>query len=100
MQFSPLLLNTGMSIDAKVLQNTDQFKESMESYSGGIATKDVHVPVLLIPDKNDDDVPYTASVNIHNNLKNSEILLTENLGHRKVLGDESVISKIQEFLEN
>ena len=77
-----------------------KFNDSMESYSGAVAAEKVLVPMLVIHDKEDDDVPYTASVNIHNKLKNSELMLTNNLGHRKILGDEKVISKIQEFLEN
>lgn len=77
-----------------------KFNDSMESYSGAVAAEKVLVPMLVIHDKEDDDVPYTASVNIHNKLKNSELILTDNLGHRKILGDEKVISKIQEFLEN
>jgi pimeloyl-ACP methyl ester carboxylesterase len=78
----------------------EKFNDSMESYSGAVAAKKVLVPMLVIHDKEDKDVPYTASVNIHNKLKNSELILTDNLGHRKILGDETVISKIQEFLEN
>jgi pimeloyl-ACP methyl ester carboxylesterase len=78
----------------------EKFNDSMESYSGAVAAKKVLVPMLVIHDKEDKDVPHTASVNIHNKLKNSELILTDNLGHRKILGDETVISKIQEFLEN
>jgi pimeloyl-ACP methyl ester carboxylesterase len=78
----------------------EKFNDSMESYSGAVAAEKVLVPMLVIHDKEDEDVPYTASVNIHNKLKNSELILTDNLGHRKILGDEKVISKIQEFLEN
>jgi pimeloyl-ACP methyl ester carboxylesterase len=78
----------------------EKFEESMESYSGAIAAKNISLPMLVIHDKNDEDVPYTASVNIHNTLKNSELFLTENLGHRKILGNDAVISKIQSFLEN
>ena len=78
----------------------EKFNDSMESYSGAVAAEKVLVPMLVIHDKEDKDVPYTASVNIHNKLKNSELILTDNLGHRKILGDDKVISKIQEFLEN
>lgn len=77
----------------------ESFKESMESYSGAIAAEKVNIPMLVIHDKEDEDVPYTASENIHNTLKNSKLILTENLGHRKILGDDIVISQIQKFLE-
>ncbi len=74
------------------------FKESMENYSGSNAAKDVNVPILVIHDKDDHDVPYTASENIHKTLKNSELLLTKSLGHRKILGNENVILKIKDFI--
>lgn len=76
------------------------FKESMENYSGSNAAKEVHIPVLVIHDKDDEDVHYTASVNIDKTLINSELMLTTSLGHRKVLGDENVILKIKEFILN
>ena len=76
------------------------FQEDMENYSGSNAAKGVNIPVLVIHDENDEDVPYTASVNIHKTLKNSELLLTKSLGHRKILGNEDVILKIKNFLMN
>lgn len=72
----------------------------MESFSAYIAAKDVNVPVLVIHDKQDEDVPYSASENIHKHLDNSELLLTENLGHRKILGDKEVINTIVKFISN
>lgn len=76
------------------------FNDSMESYSSYIAAKNIKTPILLIHDKDDDDVPYTASENIHKNLENSSIFLTKKLGHRKILGDEKVINQIEKFLTN
>ena len=73
-------------------------KQSMESYSSYIVAENITTPTLIIHDKNDDDVPYTASVNIHQHLQNSTLLLTEGLGHRKILGNETVINEIEKFL--
>ena len=72
----------------------------MESFSAYVAAKDVKNPVLVIHDKQDEDVPYSASENIHNHLENSELYLTENLGHRKILGDKDVISHVAKFINN
>lgn len=71
---------------------------SMESFSAYIAAKDVHIPTLIIHDKDDEDVPYTASENIEKHIKNSKLILTTNLGHRKILGDKNVINEIENFL--
>ncbi|WP_320814882.1 alpha/beta hydrolase [Flavobacterium sp.] len=76
------------------------YKEKMENYSGSNAAKEVNVPILVIHDKDDEDVPYTASVNIDKVLNNSELFLTNNLGHRKILGNEDVILKIKDFILN
>lgn len=75
------------------------FNESMESYSAYIAAAQVNNPILIIHDKNDSDVPYTAALNIHKNLKNSTLVLTEGLGHRKILGNEEVLSNIERFIQ-
>jgi len=76
-----------------------KYQINMESYSAYIAAKTCTIPTLIIHDINDEDVPYTASENIHKNLKNSTLLLTEKLGHRKILGNEKVIEAISHFLE-
>lgn len=72
--------------------------ETMDSFSAYIAARDVHIPVLVIHDKDDDDVPVKAAYHINENLKGSELVITEGLGHRKILGDTKVIKKIIEFL--
>lgn len=73
--------------------------ETMDSFSAYIAAREIEIPILVIHDKDDADVPIKAAYNIHNNLKNSELLITEGLGHRKILGDAKVIKKIIEFLK-
>lgn len=75
-----------------------EYKMDMESYSSYVAAKDVAIPVLIIHDKNDSDVPHTASENIHNHLQQSELILTEGLGHRKILGDAEVIAAIENYM--
>lgn len=74
-------------------------KEEMESYSSHLVAQYITTPTLIIHDKNDDDVPVEAAYNIHKHLKNSSLLLTEGLGHRKILGDEKVLDSIQKFIQ-
>ena len=78
----------------------NEYQMNMESFSAYVAAKNVNIPVLVIHDKDDEDVPYCASENIHKNLENSKLLLTENLGHRKILGDKEVINQIAQFINN
>jgi pimeloyl-ACP methyl ester carboxylesterase len=72
---------------------------AMESYSASLAAQSVKIPVLIIHDENDDEIAVKAAHNIHRNLKNGEIIITEKLGHRKILGDKNVIEKILNFIK-
>ena len=77
-----------------------KYNEPMENYSASFSAKSVTIPVLIIHDKDDDDVALKAAHNIHKHLKNSTIMITEGLGHRKILGDTKVIESIKEFISN
>ena len=72
--------------------------ETMDSYSAYIVAREVQIPVLIIHDTDDADVPVKAAHHIHENLENSELFITNGLGHRKILGDAKVIKKIVAFL--
>ena len=75
-----------------------KFGGKMDDYSAYKAAEKTEVPVLIIHDKDDDDVSVKAAYNIQKHLKQSEIMITESLGHRKILGDETVIQKIAAFI--
>ncbi|MDN3677496.1 alpha/beta hydrolase [Flavobacterium paronense] len=77
-----------------------KFGVEMESYSASFAAKSVEIPVLIIHDEHDDEISVKAAYNIHRNLKKGEILITEKLGHRKILGDKKVIESILNFISN
>ncbi len=92
-------LGMNIAISKKMKTNFEKkIGETMDSFSAYIAAREVAIPVLIIHDNDDDDVPVKAAHHIHENLKNSELILTEGLGHRKILGDTKVIKKIVEFL--
>ena len=70
----------------------------MESFSAYKAAKEVHIPVLVIHDNDDEDIPVSEAYHLAENLTDKEILITNHLGHRKILGDATVLHKIVEFL--
>ena len=72
----------------------------MNYYSASNAAKEVLIPVLIIHDENDVDVNVKAAYNIKENLKISELMITKNLGHRKILGNNEVIQSIVTFIKN
>ncbi|MFV8344467.1 alpha/beta fold hydrolase [Flavobacterium sp. ZB4P13] len=75
-------------------------KEDMNSYSAYLAAKETTIPVLVIHDNNDPEVPVTAGIHIHKYLKNGELLLTDGLGHRKILGNHKVIERTVQFIHD
>ncbi|SEK40111.1 Alpha/beta hydrolase family protein [Aquimarina amphilecti] len=76
----------------------DHYGEDLDNYSGGISAEGIKTPTLVIHDKNDVDVHYSSALEIESKLKNGRILLTEKLGHRKILGDQSIIKQIVTFI--
>jgi pimeloyl-ACP methyl ester carboxylesterase len=70
----------------------------MDGFSSYHAAKTVDFPTLVIHDHDDDEVPVSCAHHIYQNLKNGALMLTENLGHRKILGDAKVIQKTIEFI--
>ncbi|MGB7784466.1 MAG: alpha/beta hydrolase [Salinimicrobium sp.] len=75
-----------------------KFGEDMDTYSGAVSAKEVKVPTLVVHDEHDVDVHVGAAHELHETLENSEIFLTEDLGHRRILGNQRVINKVAEFL--
>ena len=70
----------------------------MNAFDASFAAKEVVIPTLVIHDENDNEIPLSASKNICQNLINGQLLITKGLGHRKILGDISVIKSTLQFL--
>ena len=77
-----------------------KYGEKMDYYSASNAAKKVLTPILIIHDENDEEVNVSAAYHISENLKNSELMITKNLGHRKILGNTEVIKRIVEYLKD
>lgn len=73
---------------------------SPESFSAYNAAKEVKIPVLIVHDENDYEIPVNAAFNIQKHLLQSKIIITKGLGHRKILGNKKVIENIKLFLLN
>jgi pimeloyl-ACP methyl ester carboxylesterase len=71
---------------------------TMDSYSSFHAASEISIPVLVIHDENDQEVPVSCAHHIHQHLKNGDLMITQNLGHRKILGDAAVIQKTIQFI--
>ncbi len=71
----------------------------VEELHGSYQAKNIHIPVLVIHDKTDREVPYTEALKIVEALPEGELYLTEGLGHTRILKDAEVIEKIINFLK-
>lgn len=55
-------------------------------------------PVLVIHDKEDQEIPYSDALKLTNDLSHVSLLSTEGLGHRRILKSEQVVTKIIDFV--
>lgn len=92
-----LELKSEISTKLKVLFEK-KYNTEMDFYSASRSAKEISTPVLIIHDENDDEVNVKAAYNIHKNLINSELMITKQLGHRKILGNDAVIKKIVAYI--
>ena len=77
----------------------NQYELKMDDFSAYRAAQKIEIPVLVIHDKDDPEVPVKAGIHIHKHLQNGSLYLTEGLGHRKILGNQNVIKKIIDFIK-
>ncbi|WP_010256028.1 alpha/beta hydrolase [Myroides injenensis] len=77
-----------------------QFNKTMESYCVHTAAQDLSIPLLIMHDEDDVDVPVKAAYQIKKHSKDAELMITQGLGHRKILGDKKVIEKIKDFIQD
>jgi len=73
---------------------------SMESFSAWHAAALTPIPVLVVHDADDDEVPVKCAYHIHENLPNGQLMITQQLGHRKILGDKKVIAQTIDFFKS
>ncbi|WP_298512918.1 alpha/beta hydrolase [uncultured Kordia sp.] len=74
------------------------FGSDINAVSASYSAKEVQIPTLVVHDENDADVHVSCARAIHKALPNGDIHITQGLGHRRILGSQEVIEKIEEFL--
>ncbi len=75
-----------------------QFGEDIDNYSASTAAKEVKIPTLVLHDTEDNEVPVSCAQHIRQYLEQGEILITNGLGHNRILKDTFVINRIIEFI--
>jgi len=74
------------------------FGTDINEISASYSAKKVTVPTLIVHDENDADVHVSCAHSIHKALPDGKIHITKGLGHRRILGNQEVIKKIEAFL--
>lgn len=77
-----------------------KFNESMDRYSSYLSAQEIDVPVLVVHDTDDPEVSVNCAYHINKYLKNGTLIITNGLGHRKILGNSEVIAKSLDFIKN
>lgn len=97
-QFASIINASNKSIEklAHYIEHLTQGKIDDFSLTN-IVTK-LNQPGLIIHDKNDREVSHTEALALAKQWAGSELMITEGLGHRRILKDEAVISKIIRFI--
>ncbi len=93
LQLKPILIK---KIKQHFLQ---KFGEDIDHLSASFAAKYVKIPVLVIHDTEDYDVPVSCAYHIRQNLEKGELLITNKLGHRRILKNNAVIKNVIQFIK-
>ena len=75
------------------------YNKDVETISGNAAAKKIDIPVLILHDTKDNDVDVSSAFKLRQNLTNGSLVITNGLGHRKILRDQKVINRIIEFIK-
>lgn len=76
-----------------------KLNDKIDNYASCEAAKKVIIPTLIIHDTKDKYVPVSSALEIRQNLKNGELLITNGLGHHKIFKDKIIIERIIDFIK-
>lgn len=71
--------------------------KTMADYSSYLSAKEIAIPVLVVHDRDDNEVLVGCAYHISDHLRNGKLVVTSGLGHRKILGDPNVIETLLQF---
>lgn len=72
--------------------------DEMDNFSGSHAAKHVSIPTYVVHDTDDKEVPVSSAYNIRQNLQQGSLLITNNLGHNRILKDQQVVNRVVSFI--
>ena len=75
-----------------------KWKIQVDDFATHKVARKINVPVLVVHDVIDGDVTVSCAVNIRQKLKRGKLLITNGLGHTKILRDKKVTHYIVNFI--
>ena len=70
----------------------------LDDFSSSNVAKKIKIPVLVVHDKTDGDVPVSCAYKIRQNLEKGSLLITNGLGHTKILRNNEIVHKSIKFI--
>ncbi len=80
----------------KVFEDITQ--KNIEEFHGSYLAGKIEIPVLVVHDEEDKEVPVSDAENNVNHLKQGKLLKTKSLGHSRILKDDQVVKQVIDFL--
>ena len=75
-----------------------KWKIKIDDYTSSLVAEKIKIPVLIIHDKIDGDVPVSSAYQIRQKLEKGSLLTTNGLGHTKILRNKEVVNKSIDFI--
>jgi pimeloyl-ACP methyl ester carboxylesterase len=92
-------LGLNQKANSKLMSHLNhKYHGDVERFSTTRLAAEMTIPALIIHDVDDFDVPIAYARQNHHAWKDSILLETTGLGHRKILSNKAVIEKISTFL--
>ena len=76
-----------------------KWRQDLDNHSSANKAKKITIPVLIVHDSKDADVSVSCAHKIRQNTQNGSLLITQDLGHTKILRNQKVIQKVVEFIK-
>jgi pimeloyl-ACP methyl ester carboxylesterase len=76
----------------------DKWKVRISDFAVNKSAAKMKTPILVVHDLRDGDVAVSCAQNIRKNSKNGSLLITNGLGHTKILRDKKTTHKIVDFI--
>ena len=70
----------------------------LDDFSSSTVAKKIKIPVLVVHDIIDGDVPVSCAYRIRQNLEKGSLLITNGLGHTKILRNNEIVHKSIKFI--